>query len=172
MGKLTAKQTAFVREYRISLNATQAYKKAYVVSDKIANKSGPRLLVTVGIQAELQKTQTKLAKKFDVTEESIMSELASIGYSNMRDYVDFGPVGVTLKEMSELTDTQTAAIQEVSHNLGPDGSGAVKFKLYDKAKALVDMGKHIGMFKKEGEGLGERPIFVGINLTINNRGSE
>lgn len=172
MGKLTAKRQNFVREYRISLNATQAYKKAYGVSENVARRAGSRLLTMVDIRAELQKTQVKLAKKFDVTEESIMSELASIGYSNMRDYVDFGPVGVTLKEMSELTDIQTAAIQEVSHNLDGEGGGSVKFKLYDKAKALVDMGKHIGMFKKDAEGSGERPIFVGINLIINNGGSK
>jgi len=172
VGKLTAKQTAFVQEYRISKNATQAYKKAYVVSDLIANKSGPRLLVTVGIQAEIAKFQDKVAKKFEVTESRIMEELASIGYSNIRNYVDFGPVGVTLKEMSDLTDSQTAAIQEVTHNLSPDGGGSVKFKLYDKTKALVDMGKHIGMFKKDADPEGERPIFVGINLTINNGGSK
>lgn len=165
MKKLTAKQEAFCREYVIDNNATQAAIRAGY-SAKTAQPASSRMLSNVMVIALVTTLQGELAKKCEVTVEGITNELKSLAFSNMSNYVDFGPVGVTLKEMSEMTPEQTAAIQEVSHNFNAEGGGQVKFKLADKRAALVDLGKHLGMFGKDGDPLGDRPVFVGININL------
>jgi hypothetical protein len=81
-------------------------------------------------------------------------ELSKIGFSNMLDYVKVeGPDAFV--DLSTLTRDQAAAIQEVTVEDYKDGRGEnardvrrVKVKLSDKRAALVDIGKHLGMFKE------------------------
>ena len=50
---------------------------------------------------------------------------------------------VQMVASEELDDETAAAIAEVSQNT----TGGVKIKLHDKRAALVDIGRHLGMFK-------------------------
>ena len=52
--EFTPKQQKFCEEYLIDLNATQAAIRAGY-SEDTANQQGPRLLVNVGVQAEIQR---------------------------------------------------------------------------------------------------------------------
>ena len=54
---------------------------------------------------------------------------------------------VQVKNADELTPDAAAAIAELS--LQP--SGGVRVKLHDKRAALVDLGKHLGMFGERRE---------------------
>ena len=84
----------------------------------------------------------------------ILHELAKIGFSNMLDYVSITNGGDLITDFSALTKDQAAAISEVTIETYTEGRGEdaeevkrVKFKLSDKRAALVDMGRHLGMFK-------------------------
>ena len=59
---MTAKQQAFIREYLIDFNATAAAKRAGY-SPRTADRSGPRLLGNVGIQAALTEAIQARAKR-------------------------------------------------------------------------------------------------------------
>lgn len=88
--ELTDKQKAFVLEYLRISNATQAYINVYDVPYEIANKTGPRLLVNVGIQNEIKrlrkaKLQELSVGVFDLMEDMVIEARADIG-----DYVEFG----------------------------------------------------------------------------------
>ncbi|MDM7646623.1 terminase [Leuconostoc pseudomesenteroides] len=88
--ELTDKQKAFVLEYLRISNATQAYINVYDVTYEIANKTGPRLLVNVGIQNEIErlrkaKLQELSVGVFDLMEDMVVEARADIG-----DYIDFG----------------------------------------------------------------------------------
>lgn len=165
---LTAKQARFVDEYLIDLNATQAAVRAGYASAN-ADVTGPRLLGNVGVAQAIAEKRQKLAGKLEVTRERIVAELAKIGFADIRkaikwnghlvteqDNPDGGDVlvikelrdnHVLLVDSDELDDDTAAAIAEVSQN----ATGGVKIKMHDKKGALVDLGKHLGMFVERTE---------------------
>ena len=79
--------------------------------------------------------------------------LTLLARSNMLDYV--GAHGQLL-DISQLTREHGAAIHEVTYDTYMDGEEArevkrVKLKLYDKRAALVDLGRHHGLFTDKHE---------------------
>ena len=139
VAKMTAKMERFVEEYMVDLNGTQAAIRAGY-SQKTAKDIACGNLAKPAIQAAIQKAIAKRTKRTEITQDRVIQELALIGFSDMKNYVDFGPSGVSLKELSEMPPEISRVISEVSHNFNAEGGGSVKFKLYDKQTALVNIG--------------------------------
>lgn len=80
INNLTPPQKAFCDEYLKSLNATQAYKKAYpnIKTDQVASQSGSRLLRNVKVQKYIEKRQKEKEEKAILTQEMILQELKEI----------------------------------------------------------------------------------------------
>lgn len=162
---LTPKQQRFVAEYLVDLNATQAAVRAGY-SAKTAAVIGVENLRKPNVAEAITERQAKLAAKHDITLDRIVAELAKIGFANMGDYMRVGANGDPYLDFSKLTREQTAALAEVTVEDFVDGRGEdarevkrVKFKLWDKRAALVDLGKHLGLFD-------DRPV-VNVNNTVN-----
>lgn len=169
MPDLTPKQQRFVDEYMVDLNATQAAIRAGY-SAKTAPQGAAQLLNNIKVAAAIAEQRAKLAEKAGVTLEKIIDEMRKIGFSDVRkairwnghlvreeDNNEGGDVLliketrtnlVSLIDSDDLDDDTAAAIAEVSQN----ANGGVKIKMYDKMSALVKLGDHLGMFKKEDEG--------------------
>jgi len=88
-----------------------------------------------------------------ITKEAVLAELAKIGFANMLDYVRTTEDGGIVVDLSRLDRDRAAAIQVVIVDSYFDGRGEVsrevkrvRFKLADKLTALVNLGKHLGMF--------------------------
>lgn len=86
-----------------------------------------------------------------LTIEKVLRELEKLGFANMMDYIKIDDDGHPELDLSALTREQAAAIGEITTDLitSPrDGSVTrrTKFKLLDKKGALVDLGRHLGMF--------------------------
>jgi phage terminase small subunit len=150
---LTPKQARFVEEYLIDLNATRAAIRAGY-SARTAEQQGPRLLGNVGVAAAIREAQQARSKRTEITSDRVLTELARIGFANMADYMRVGPSGDPQLDFSALTRDQAAALQEVTVENYVSGRGddarevrRIKFKLADKRAALVDIGRHLGMFK-------------------------
>jgi phage terminase small subunit len=80
---LSAKHKAFCDEYLANgLNATQAYKTIYKVSDKVAGASGPRLMENVRIKEYLQQEGEKTAQRLNITKEELLNDLVDIKNNN------------------------------------------------------------------------------------------
>lgn len=163
---LSPKQERFVAEYLVDLNATQAAVRAGY-SKRTASEQGSRLLGNVRVSEAVAIGKTKYAEDSGITAKAIINELAKLGFSNMLDYMRVGPDGDPVLDFSQLTREQAAALAEVTVEDFLDGRGAdarkvrkVKFKLCDKRAALVDLGKHLGLFKEQVEhtGKGGGPI--------------
>jgi len=149
MANLTDKQKIFCDEYLATtdLNVTVAYKKAYprVKNDDVAAAAGSRLLRNVKVKDYIQKRMKEREKRTEITQDRVLKELADIAFDDIKNYLSFhtdenGDIRVKIKNS---TDIDTKNISEIS--IGKDGQ--FKFKLYCKDNALVQLGKHLGMFK-------------------------
>jgi phage terminase small subunit len=87
----------------------------------------------------------------------------------MADYMRATDGGDPYLDFSALSRDQAAALQEVTVDRYTEGHGEdkrdvkrVKFKLADKRAALVDLGRHLGIFvdRHEHSGPDGRPIQV------------
>ena len=156
---LTAKQQRFVDEYLIDLNATQAAIRAGY-SERTARSISNENLTKPDIQAAIEKGMQARSGRVEITQDMVLRELAKIGFSDIRKVVRWGETqvrmvdgeddspedmvpyhGLALIDSTEVDDSTAAAIAEVSQ--GRDG---LKVKLHDKKGALVDIGRHLGMF--------------------------
>ena len=154
--KLTPKQARFVDEYLIDLNATQAATRAGY-SEKTAEFQASRLLRNVKVQEAVSARMKAREKRTEITQDKVLAELAKIGFSDIRKAVRWGAGvavtdpdsgettianGVSLVDSAEVDDDTAVAISEISQT-----AQGIKVKLYDKRAALVDIGRHLGMFK-------------------------
>lgn len=168
MPKLTDKQTAFVREYLVDLNATQAAIRAGY-SERTAYSVGQRLLKNVEIQRAVAAAQAKRARRVEITADRVVAELAKIAFSDPRDLMEWGPDGVVLRPSAELSDDQAASVAEVAEN-----NAGLRLKKHDKVKALELLGRHIGIFtdkvKAEVSGPDGGPVQSSMTLDISGMG--
>lgn len=166
---LTAKQQCFVGEYLIDLNATAAYKRAgYTAKGNAAEVNASRLLSNAKVAAAIEMAQQERSERTEITQDMVLQELAKIGFSDIRNVIRWGETtirtetdddgkevqrpyhGIALIDSTEIDDATAAAIAEVS-----EGREGLKVKLHDKKGALVDIGKHLGMFKDRVEHTGK-----------------
>ncbi len=168
--KLRDKRQRFVDEYLADLNATQAALRAGY-SARTAKQQGSRLLSNVDVASAIAAGQSRRSERTGVRQDQVLAELTKLGFANMADYMRAGPDGDPYLDFSALTRDQAAALQEVTVETftvageevvetleeQPQGGALkrtagrevrrVKFRLADKRAALVDIGRHLGMFK-------------------------
>ena len=121
---MTPKRAAFVREYLVDLNATEAAKRAGF-SVKTAYSAGGRLLKDVEIQSAISAAQAKRAEKLDLSAEWVLAQLK-------KNYE---------RAMQE---------EEVKDREG-NGLGVFNYKGEVANRALELIGKHLGMFAEKSE---------------------
>lgn len=155
---LNPRQRAFVVEYLRDKNATQAYMRAYGVDFDSANRAGPRLLVHVGVRAEIVRLEQEALRKIQqdtgITLERTLKEIARIGYFDPRRM--FGPDGRPLA-ITELDDDTAAVVAGLDVLEEYEGQGqdrvlvgyVKKWKLADKKGALDMLMKHLGGYKED-----------------------
>jgi phage terminase small subunit len=153
--KLTRRQQKFIDEYLVDLNGTQAAIRAGY-AETSAGAEASRLLKNVNIALAID---IAMATSPGITRTRIVNELAKIAFAQPRDYFEWGPDGVTVRDCADLTDDQAAVISEVSQTITESG-GTIRVKLSDKQSALEKLGKVLGMFRERHEhtGPGGGPI--------------
>ena len=85
--KLNPRQSRFVEEYLIDLNATQAVIRAGY-SAKTANTNGPRLMVNAGIQSAIQKAQAARSERTQITVDKVLDDIELIKLNAMQQEDD------------------------------------------------------------------------------------
>lgn len=152
MDNLTPRQERLVHEFLIDLNKTQAAVRAGF-SEASASSIAHETFKKPEVQAAVEKGMAERAERCNVSADMVLRELAKIGFANMQDYVRIDSEGSPLPNFTELTRDQFAAVAEFTCEEFMDGKDEdarrarrVKFKLLDKRAALVDIGRHLGMF--------------------------
>jgi phage terminase small subunit len=172
LGAITEKQKRFADEWLVDLNGTRAYKAAYpsVKKDETAKAAASRLLTNVNVKAYIQERQKEREKRTEITQDSVLRELALIAFAKASDYarvvekdamveVDGNMVPVLDEDgnqvkyrtvepilTDDLTEDQKKAIAVIKK--GRDG---FEIKPYSKIQALELLGKHLGMFTEKVE---------------------
>ncbi len=117
MPKLTDKQTAFVREYLVDLNATQAAIRAGY-SERTANAQAGRLLANVGIREAIENAQAKRARRVEIKAEDVLRGVIEVT-TQARDSGDLKTALKGYELQGKHLGMWTEKVkQEVS---GPDG---------------------------------------------------
>jgi phage terminase small subunit len=148
--KLTDKQKRFADEYLIDLNATAAYKRAgYEAQGNAAEVNAVRLLSNAKVKSYIGKRMKDREKRTEITQDKVIQELAHIAFDDIKNYLRFYPdsEGSIKMDIKDSDTIDTRSIGEVS--LGKDGQ--FRFKMYCKDNALVQLGKHLGMFVEKSE---------------------
>ncbi len=134
----------------------------YRAKGAVADAAASRLLGNVKVSARIAELKGAAAQASTIEAVRVLTELAKLAFANMLDYMRVGPDGDPVLDFSKLTRDQAAALVEVTVEDFLDGRGEdarqvrkVKFKLADKRGALVDLGKHLGLFKERVEHTGK-----------------
>lgn len=147
---LNPKQQAFVREYLVSLNATQAAIAAgYSVAT--AKQQGSRLLTHADVKAALAGGTARKFAKLEVKAENVLAELLTFAHSDPIEL--FTKEGV-LKHLEDMPESTRRSIKSLEfEELFEGASGekfckgrTVKITLWDKPKGLELLGKHLKLF--------------------------
>ena len=169
MAKLTAKQQRFVDEYLIDLNATQAAIRAGY-SEKTAFSIGTENLRKPLIQKAIQQRKQAREQRTEITQDRVIQELAAIGFARAADYAKIVPGGgVDFVSTDELTESQKAAVVSIKET-----QNGTEIRLADKLKALELIGKHLGMFDRNTNGIDQEieddPLTKSIEKVISDGG--
>lgn len=138
---MTKKQKRFVEEYLIDLNATQAAIRAGYKPDN-AQQMGSENLSKPVISAAIAKAIAERSKRTGINQDRVLHELARIGFAKITDIIDPD----TAKILPEASEDDLACIQSIKIKPGEFGTER-EVKLYDKKAALIELGKHLGLFK-------------------------
>jgi phage terminase small subunit len=158
MGELNTRQQAFVREYLLSGNASDAYRKAGY-SAKDVDVAGPRLLGNVGVAAAIAEGRAKIEAKaeadFNLRLNDVLSELKRIAFSGMSKFLRITPDVDPIIDLSDCSPEDLDLLSEVTFEDFTDvrGEGAraarrIKIKPLSRMKALEKLGQHLGLADK------------------------
>jgi phage terminase small subunit len=163
---LTPKQEAFVREYLIDLNATQAAIRAGY-SAKSAEVQGSRLLSNAKVAAAVAAAQKERSEKTGIDAAYVLNRLVEI---DQMDVLDILRDDMSLKPVSEWPKVWRRYLSgfdvaEMFEGRGEDREmvGLLKkIKWPDKVKNLELLGKHVNVqaFKDKIEHSGEMSLNV------------
>jgi phage terminase small subunit len=139
---LSVKQKLFVQEYLVDLNATEAALRAGY-SPKSASAIGKENLQNPPIAKAIDAAIKNRVEKIEVSQEAVVQELANIAFANVEDVAEWDGEKVTVLDSKTRSKTVLSAVSQVSNT--PNG---VTLRMHDKQAALVNLGKHLGMFRE------------------------
>ena len=100
---LTPKRAAFVREYLIDLNATQAAIRAGY-TERSARVTGTRLLADAAIRAEVEAAQQERAKDTRISAQMVLEGLRGIAEGEASDSARVRAYELLGKHLGMFTD--------------------------------------------------------------------
>lgn len=154
---LNPQKLLFVQEYLVDHNPRKAAIRAgYAIHS--ASVTGSRLMREPLVAAAIEDEQLARADRMGITKDRILQELALIGFGNVKNFIKQDAEGQdTTVPINDLTHEDTAPLTEYSVETtgGKIKTKRVRIKMADKRAALVDMGKHLGMFKEKIEVTGK-----------------
>lgn len=148
---LTAREEKFCQEYVKRLNKTQAAIAAGY-SKKSAKEIAYETFTKPHIQNRILEIQAEIREKMGIAEHSVITELASLGFWTIKDFLNKDGSIKNLATMQKQKLKPVAGIK-VTERIVTVEDGKVEkivtteLKLTDKRAALGDLGRHLGIFE-------------------------
>lgn len=172
--QLSERQKRFCEEYIIDLNGTKAYMRAGYKpkNNNVSCVQSSKLLSNANITAYIHELRTKQQEITGITANKVLTELAKIGFSNIKDYLSYDAEGVEFKSSEEVNNSEVISSIESQKTITRSGGQGenkeetervnFKLKLYDKVKALELLGKHLDIFNEKTQN--SNPVPVSVNI--------
>lgn len=153
--KLKAQRQAFVEHYLETWNASEAARRAGY-SKKTARQQGSRLLTNVDIRRQIEARLTDIA----MGPNEVLARLTEMATSSMEDFVNPDKLGVRIVDLKRAAERGklhlVKKVSETQHGLAVE--------LHDQQAALVQLGRHYGLFvdRQEQTGKAGGPISIKV----------
>jgi phage terminase small subunit len=147
-----ARHERFAQEIAKGETANAAYIKAgYAENDGNAI----RLKGNERIASRVAEILAAGAQRAEITQARVLAELGKIGFSDIRKMFNENGGLIPIHELDDDAAACLSSIEVVTKKV-PGGEASevehvAKIKVWDKRAALVDIGKHLGMFKESVE---------------------
>lgn len=146
----TPNQRIFVREYLS--NGHNGYQAALAAGySESAAKSSGKILNNVNVKFEMNRQMDVMMKRYDITEEMVVQELACIAFMDIKEFYDEGGNLLKICDMPEQARRAVAGldIEEVFTGFGKERelTGHLhKFKINSKLDALKEFMKYLRLY--------------------------
>ena len=146
---LTNKQKAFVKEYLVDLNATQAAIRAKY-SKKTAGAIGEENLKKPDIAKAIQAEMDKRGKRTEITADKVLQEIAKLGFADIRrvfnEHGQLLPVHMLPQEVAASISSIEVVTTRIPGSDPVEVEHTSKIKFWDKRGSLELLGKHLKLF--------------------------
>ena len=150
---MTPKQEAFVREYLIDLNATQAAIRAGY-SERTAAVQGFDLLRNPKVAGAVAAAQAARAARTELTADRILLELRRLALFDPRKLFDDAGEPIPIHQLDDDTAAAVAGLEvatERNRGASSEDEASVtvvrKYKVADKNSAIDKAMRHLGILK-------------------------
>lgn len=154
---MTPKQARFVAEYLVDLNATQAAIRAGY-SKKTAESQGHENLSKPEIAEAVKAGKAKQLDEAGLTAARVLEEYRRLALFDVRQFYDESGNIKPVKEWTADMGAAVAGVETLIKN-AEAGDGVtdrvLKFRLWDKTRALESLAKHFGLLVDRLEHTGE-----------------
>lgn len=148
---LTPKQTRFIEEYLLDLNATQAAIRAGY-SLKTAYRIGATLVQKSSVKKAIQAGMAERSRRTEITADRVLQEYAKLAFLDPRRFYNDAGSLIPVHQLPDDVAAALAGMDVVTERAGKDAEGNAEFatvrkiKFADKKAALDSVARHLGMF--------------------------
>ena len=172
---LTGKQLAFAQAFLEMGSKANAYRQAYncgrMSPETIRAKAG-ELSVVPEVAVKIEELQAAAAKRNEVTVDRVIQEYVIMAYFRIGDFCEFTPDGAMIVDWEGLMRSEAnGAIRSLTQEEYTTGTGKsartvrkTKVTFHPKNEALRDLGRHLGLFPKDGALLPSERFQIILNL--------
>ena len=144
---LTPRQSLFVAEYLIDLNAKQAAIRAGYAPGSAADRGWELLNRCPPVMARLKEAMAEREQRTQITAERVLKEIARVAFADIRNYLVEGPEKtLVVRPLMQMSDDDAAALVEIQAD--GDAKTLRRIKLHDKRAALELLARHLGLVGK------------------------
>lgn len=145
---LNDKQERFCEEYVVNLNGRQAAIRAGY-SPNTAKETAYELLQKPDIKERIAELQAEITERNKLKADQVIGELKALAFWDIRDFITTGNQIKDVSTLEKETCKPVISLKTKTTHFEGGSSTTTELKLADKRAALVDLGRHLGIFKED-----------------------